>query len=195
MPENKSAEPSADAAEVPAEPGPATAEQVEPEIVERLEAIQSKLSEHQEQALRARAETENVRRRTQRELELARRYGSEGLARELLPVKDSLELAVDVELSHDNREALEKMLEGIELTVKLLSNAFACGSISELNPAPGERFDPELHQAISTVESEEVAAQCVVSVVQKGYRLHDRLLRPAMVIVARAPEGPAPGGQ
>jgi molecular chaperone GrpE len=105
----------------------------------------------------------------------------------LLAVCDSLELARAVDIQHENRTALEKMHEGLDLTLKLVESAFQKFTLTAIDPQ-GEKFDPERHQAISTVESDSVPSGHVVQVVQKGYLLHDRLLRPALVIVAQGQE-------
>jgi molecular chaperone GrpE len=150
-----------------------------------VEALQAELAEANEKFIRAHAEMENVRRRAENEVTKARKFAIENFASELLPVKDSLELASAVEIAEDNADALEKMREGLELTLKMLDKAFEKFNIEELNPAAGDRLDPEAHQAMGTMESTEVEPNCVVNVVQKGYRLNDRLLRPAMVMVAK----------
>lgn len=132
--------------------------------------------------LRERADIENQRRRLQRELEQARRFANEGLLRELLAVCDSLEhgLAVDT----DNAAALR---EGMQLTLKSLNKVVSEHGLKIVDPV-GQPFDPELHQAMSMVPTGEQAPDTVVSVMQKGYVLNDRLLRPALVMVAKAPE-------
>ncbi|HET6587599.1 MAG TPA: nucleotide exchange factor GrpE [Oleiagrimonas sp.] len=132
--------------------------------------------------LRERADIENQRRRLQRELEQARRFANEGLLRELLAVCDSLEhgLAVDT----DNAAALR---EGMQLTLKSLNKVVSEHGLKVVDPV-GQPFDPELHQAMSMVPTGEQAPDTVVSVMQKGYVLNDRLLRPALVMVAKAPE-------
>ncbi len=147
--------------------------------------LQAELDDANEKFVRAHAEMENVRRRADNEVAKARKFAIENFAAELLPVKDSLELASAVEISDDNAEALEKMREGLALTLKMLDKAFEKFNVEELNPAAGDKLDPESHQAMGTMESDEVEPNHVVNVVQKGYRLNDRLLRPAMVMVAR----------
>lgn len=167
----------------------------EPEAAEEaglrseLEQAQQKAAEHWEQLLRTRAELENVRRRGERELENAHKYGIERFARELLPVKDSLEMGLEAARSEGSGS--EKLIEGTELTLKMLQSALEKFGISEVDPA-GEPFNPELHQAMSMAESVEQAPNTVLHVMQKGYLLHDRLIRPAMVVVAKA-AGAEPG--
>ena len=129
--------------------------------------------------LRAKAETENVRRRAQEDVARAHRFGVEGFASELLAVKDSLDAALTVE-----NTSIESFKEGVELTARQLASVFDKFAIREINPE-GEKFDPHRHQAISQVEAD-VEPNTVVSVLQKGYLLHDRVLRPALVVVSRA---------
>jgi molecular chaperone GrpE len=157
-----------------------------PDLDAELQKAQAAAAESEDRYLRAQAEVENIRRRGETEVANARKYAIERFASELLAVKDSLELAEAVNLEHDNKDAVEKMFEGIELTLKLMGNVFEKFEIQEVNPAPGDKFDPERHQAMSTLESAEVAPNHVVNTVQKGYLLNDRLLRPAMVMVAKA---------
>lgn len=135
-----------------------------------------------EEWLRARAETENVRRRAQEDVAKAHRFGIEGFAGALLPVKDSLDAALTVENS-----SIESFKEGVELTARQLAAVLEKFAIREVNPV-GEKFDPHRHEAISQVESD-AEPNTVVSVLQKGYLLHDRVLRPALVSVARARSG------
>jgi molecular chaperone GrpE len=150
-----------------------------------LEATRLKAEEELDKFLRAKAEVDNVRRRAEIDVANARKYGIERLATEMLAVRDSLELARTVDIGQENQNALAKMHEGLDLTLKLMDSVFEKFSLSVINPEH-EKFDPEKHQAVGMVESEQVPAGHVVQVVQKGYLLHDRLLRPAMVIVAKA---------
>jgi len=150
------------------------------EMEPRLAEAEARVAEERDRALRLAAEMENLRRRTTREVENARRYGHERFAEELLPVADSLELALG---SAD--DAPGAVREGLEMTLKLLHDIFANHHIEVIDPV-GEPFDPDFHEAMTTQPSAEVAPDHVLNVVQKGYRLHDRLLRPARVIVSRA---------
>lgn len=158
-----------------------------------LEAARAKAAEDLDKFLRAKAEAENVQRRAQVEIANARKYGIERFAAELLAVRDSLELARTVDIQQENQTALEQMHEGLDLTLKLMDSAFQKFSLTVIDPR-GEKFDPEKHQAMSMVESDEIAPGYVVQVVQKGYLLHDRLLRPAMVLVAKAREAEGSSG-
>lgn len=138
-----------------------------------------------DEALRARAEVDNIRKRSQAEVASIRRYAVEGFARELLGVRDSLDLARGVDLSTADGDVAEKVVEGLDITLKQLDSLMEKFSIQAVEPEVGEKLDPELHQAVSTVESDELEPNCIHQCIQKGYRLHDRLLRPAMVIVAK----------
>lgn len=166
----------------PAE-GPLTLEQARLD----LERLRQQAAEALDKYLRAKAEVDNTRRRAEIDVASARKYGIERFAAELLAVRDSLELARTVDIQQENQTALEKMHEGLDLTLKLMDSAFQKVALTVIDPK-GEKFDPEKHQAVSTVESDTIAPGYVAQVVQKGYMLHDRLLRPAMVIVAKAPD-------
>ncbi|TAK84580.1 MAG: nucleotide exchange factor GrpE [Betaproteobacteria bacterium] len=149
-------------------------------LEELLAETQAKLEQQREQMLRALADTENVRKRLQSEAANAQKYALERFAGELLPVVDSLEAALK---SGD--------VSGIEVTLRQLRGALDKAAIREINPAPGERFDPHRQQAMAAVEAES-EPNTVVAVMQKGYTLHDRVLRPALVTVAKpAVEKPA----
>ncbi len=151
-----------------------------------LQDARNKADEHWNQLLRAKADLDNLRRRAERDVEHAHRYGLERLVQELLPVKDSLELGLSASQGAEG-EAVKGLREGTELTRKMLQNALEKFGVKELNPQ-GERFNPELHQAMSVQERADVEPSTVLLVCQKGYLLHDRLIRPAMVIVSKAPE-------
>lgn len=154
------------------------------ELEAKLAAATAEAEKLREDWLRAKAETDNVRRRGQEEVAKAHRYGIEGFAAALLAVKDSLDAALTVE-----NTSIESFKEGVELTARQLDSVFEKFAIREINPV-GEKFDPHRHQAISQVESDQEPGT-VVTVLQKGYLLNDRVLRPALVIVAKAksPEG------
>ena len=149
-----------------------------PSLEEALKAAELQAAEHHDAWLRAKAETENMRRRASEEADKARKFAVEGFAGELLAVKDSLEAALASDAA-----APEKMREGVELTLKQLSAAFAKYQLVEEQPL-GAKFDPHLHQAIGMVDSDQ-PANTVVTVLQKGYRLAERTLRPALVMVAK----------
>jgi molecular chaperone GrpE len=155
-----------------------------------LQAALAEITELRDKFLRAKAETDNVRRRAENDVASARKYAVESFAAEILSVRDSLDLARSVELDKGSDEAVQKMYEGIELTLKLMDGVLQKFGIALVDPQ-GEKFDPARHQAISMAPSAEVPANHVLSVVQKGYVLKDRLLRPAMVVVSRGAETPA----
>ncbi len=147
-----------------------------------LEASEAKVTEHWDRLLRLQAEMENQRKRAQNETSKARKFALEGIVEDLLPIKDSLELGLQ---ATDGAEPDVKALrEGSELTLKMLSQAFEKNNISEINPVD-EKFDPEFHQAMSMQEIEGKAPNTVAAVMQKGYTLNDRLVRPALVMVSK----------
>lgn len=145
---------------------------------DRILELESELSRAKEDFLRAKAETENTRRRAQADIANAHKYASENFAESLVPVRDSLEAALA-----DTSASLETLKSGVELTLKQLVAAFERARIAEVNPV-GLKFDPKVHQAISMVDAD-TPPNHVVSVLQKGYQLHDRVLRPALVTVAK----------
>ena len=158
------------------------------ELQAEIQRLNEELASAKDQSLRAAAEVDNIRRRSSNEQINIRKYAIEGFASELLAVKDSLDLAEQVELSADNKDVIDKMQEGLSLTLKQLDRAFEKFSIQVISPEKGEKLDPELHQAMTVQQTEEVDNNCVLTIIQKGYKLHDRLLRPAMVVIARKPE-------
>ncbi|MDW5442074.1 nucleotide exchange factor GrpE [Polaromonas sp. SM01] len=143
-----------------------------------LVLLQAKNSELADNFLRAKAEAENARRRADDEIAKARKFAVEGFAESLLPVADSLEAGLAIK-----EASVEQLREGTEATLKQLKSALERNKVVEINPANGERFDPHQHQAISMVPAEQ-EANTVVSVLQKGYLIADRVLRPALVMVA-----------
>ena len=144
---------------------------------------QAEVAEFRDQYLRAVAELENVRRRAERDVENAHRYGVERIARELLAVADSMEMGLDAARQSEDSQAV---VDGFEATLRLLQAVFEKFGITRLD-ALGKPFDPDWHEAMTTQPSEEAPPDTVLAVVQTGYRIHDRLLRPARVIVARQP--------
>ena len=155
-----------------------------------LEEARAKIEELEELHLRARAESDNIRKRAEAEMSNVRKFALEGFARELLTVKDSLELAraVDLEADSSDNSIAAKVAEGLDLTIQQLESTFGHFSIEEVSPEPGDKLDPEQHQAMTIEETTQFEPNRICRVIQKGYLLHDRLLRPAMVIVAKAPE-------
>jgi molecular chaperone GrpE len=153
-----------------------------PSAEERLAELESRHASVSDAYLRAKAEAENTRRRAEEEMSKARKFAVEGFAESLLPVCDSLEAAIALQHS-DNPATPEQMLEGVHATLRQLQSALERNRVLPINPPPGTRFDPHQHQAISMVPSE-AEANTVISVLQKGYLISDRVLRPALVMVA-----------
>jgi molecular chaperone GrpE len=156
-----------------------------------IEALQAQLADAEARAaaakdaqLRAFAELENTRRRLERESQSTLKYANENILRELLGVCDSLELGLKAASASD--DSGKALTEGMQLTYRQLMALLEKSGVQQLDPK-GQPFNPDHHQAMSMAESAEVPPNHVLSVMQKGYRLHDRLLRPAMVVVARAP--------
>jgi molecular chaperone GrpE len=168
------------AQQAPAEAGAAPEEPVAtPTPEEQLAASQQLAQEFQEAFLRAKAETENLRRRAQEDVARAHKFAIESFAEALVPVKDSLEMALLVATP-----SVESLKEGVDMTLKQLSAAFEKNRLQEIKPEKGEKLDPMKHQAISMVPAEQ-EPNTIVSVLQKGYLISDRLLRPALVTVAQ----------
>ena len=152
------------------------------EIIDEIELCRRQAAESHDKYVRIAAELENYRRRAGRDVENARLFGAERLVQALLPVRDSLEAAVSVE-----QVDVEVLLEGKKATLRLLDSAFEQFDIKELDPE-AEPFDPSKHEAITLASSNTVEPDTVLTVVQKGYVMHERLLRPARVIVSKEPD-------
>jgi molecular chaperone GrpE len=150
-------------------------------LEESLKKAEAAAKENYDAWLRAKAETDNARKRAQTDVANAHKYAIENFASELLAVKDALEAALNTE----NR-SLESVTSGVELTLKQLTSVFQKFNLNEINPA-GEKFDPHQHQAINMLETDQ-PPNTVVNVLQKGYSLHDRVIRPALVTVSRQKE-------
>jgi len=159
--------------------GPAETPETMPSLEELLRRAELLAEEHHDAWLRAKAETENVRRRAQDDVLKAHKFASEKFVADILAVKDSLEAA----LANENQSA-ENLRAGVELTLRQLTSVFEKSNVSEINPL-GEKFDPHKHQAISQIDAPGVVANQIVQVLQKGYSLHERIVRPAMVIIAK----------
>jgi len=166
------------AVEYAAEPAEAAHTDTLPSIEEQFRQLELKAAEHYDAWLRAKAEGENIRRRAQEDISKAHKFAVEKFAGELLAVKDSLEAALAVP-----EQTVESFKSGVELTLKQLISAFEKNALVEVNPV-GEKFDPHKHQAIGMVDSEQ-EANTVVTVLQKGYLIAERTLRPALVMVAK----------
>lgn len=153
------------------------------DLAKLLEEAQKKADEHQDQLMRAHAEIENLKRRHTQEIEKAHKYALDKFVAELLAVWDSLELGNAA--AQDENADVAKLREGTELTLKMLGDVMTKFGVEQLNPE-GEPFNPELHQAMSMQPRDDVEPNTVVAVVQKGYSLNGRLVRPAMVMVSQA---------
>lgn len=167
-----------------------TAEDEQGAELSETEALQAQVQDFQEQMLRAQAEMQNVRRRAELDVEKAHKFALEKFVKELLPVADSLEKAVE---STEGQEAAGDLVasirEGVEMTLNLFMNSLKKFNVAQVNPV-GEPFDPQLHEAMSMVPAPDAEPNSVVAVVQKGYTLNERLVRPAMVVVAQAGNAP-----
>jgi len=149
------------------------------ELEARLAEAQAKAAELQDAFLRAKAETENLRRRAQDDVTKAHKFAIEGFAEALLPVRDSLEMALKVDTP-----SVDSLKEGVEMTLKQRNTAFEKNRLLEVAPQAGDKLDPMKHQAISTVPADQ-EVNTIVTVLQKGYTIADRLLRPALVTVSQ----------
>jgi molecular chaperone GrpE len=150
----------------------------ESDLEAQLSATEAKLAEMHDAFMRAKADAENMRRRAQEDVSKAHKFAIEGFAEAMVPVRDSLEMALKVEV-----QTVEAIREGVEMTLKQLSAAFEKNRLLEVMPQAGDKLDPNKHQAVAVVPSEQ-EANTVVTVLQKGYMIADRLLRPAIVTAA-----------
>ncbi len=148
------------------------------------EAVAAALAEQQDMVLRAQAEVQNMRRRCEQDVEKAHKFALEKFGTELLPVMDNLERALQAVTNADD-ESVKALYEGVELTLKGFSETLSKNNIEQLDPQ-GEPFDPQQHEAMSIVENDDVEPNTVLTVVQKGYLLNGRVIRPAMVMVAKS---------
>lgn len=178
-----------DASQAGEQAQPAQPEPAHDEVAQLQARLATLEQEHRDQLLRLQAEMENTRRRAAQDVDKAHKFALEKFAQELLPVKDSLELGLLASTSHD--EAVAKLREGMELTLKMLGSCMEKFGIVEVSPQ-GQPFNPEHHQAMTMQESSEHQPNTVMHVMQKGYLLNERLLRPAMVVVSKAPAEPPP---
>jgi molecular chaperone GrpE len=150
-----------------------------------IEALRKQVAEQVDKFVRARAETENVRKRAEADVAAAHKYAIERFAGEVLAVRDSLEHARAVDMQASG--VVAKVMEGIDLTIRLTDSIFEKFGLVPVAPAAGEKFDPERHQAMGLTETTDYPANSVVSLMQRGYLLNGRLLRPALVFVSKAP--------
>jgi molecular chaperone GrpE len=153
---------------------------------EQIERLEEELAIAKDAVLRAQADSQNVTRRAEQDVEKARKFALERFCGELLPVVDNLERALEAAVGDD--DIVKPIAEGVELTLKSFHDALKKFHIAVVDPA-GEPFDPQLHQAMSMVENGEVEPNTVIAVMQKGYTLNGRLVRPAMVMVSKSPAG------
>jgi len=160
---------------------------------DELSRLREESAKIKDQALRALAEAENIRKRTQRELEDTAKYAIAGFARDLVGVVENLQLALAhiPQEARESNEMLKNLGQGVEMTMNELLRIFERNGIARINPV-GEKFDHNFHQAVSQIENAELSPGTVMQVLQAGYIIHDRLLRPAMVIVSKAPPAPPP---
>jgi molecular chaperone GrpE len=164
--------------------------EVQLDEVSELDALKEQLQDSQEQMLRLQAEMQNVRRRAEMDVQKAHKFALEKFVKELLPVADSLEKAVE---STEGQEAAGELVasirQGVEMTLNLFVSSLKKFNVEPLNPV-GEPFDPQQHEAMSMVPAPDAEPNSVVAVVQKGYLLNGRVVRPAMVMVAKAQDAP-----
>jgi len=152
-----------------------------------LAAAKSEAEKYRDMALRAEAEMQNLRRRSERDVQNAHKFGAERLIQNLLPVVDSLEKAVEASQQAETAED-DPQLEGLKLCLKLFTDVLTKEGIEVVDPL-GQPFDPNVHEALSMIENPDMEPNSVMAVIQKGYRLHERLVRPAMVMVSKSPAG------
>ena len=157
------------------------------ETLQKLAQAETLILHQKDEVLRVQAEMQNLRRRTEQDVEKAHKFGQERLSTELLAVMDNLERALQVSMDRDD-EAVKGLLQGVELTLKSFVDCFRKFGIEQIDPL-GEPFDPQLHQAMVMQDNPNVEPNTVTAVMQKGYSLHGRVIRPAMVMVSKAPVG------
>jgi len=167
-------------------PGAAEVQADRPEnaaAVDEVAALQEELARHREAMLRMQAEMDNQGKRLQREAERSRKFALERVMKELLDVRDSMERGLE---AADDTATVESLREGQQLTLRMLAKVMADNGLELIDPK-GEPFDPELHEAMTVLPSADVHENTILEVLQKGFRLHDRLIRPARVVVSRKP--------
>ncbi len=154
-------------------------------LEQELADAQTEIAKLKDAFLRAKAEEDNVRRRTEKEVANSRKFAVEGFAKEMLSVYDSLKLALNAQHDEAEKESVKGLYEGVEITLKQLQTAMGKFGVEEIVPEVGAKLDPNLHQAMSMIESDDVESGGIINVIQSGFQLHDRLLRAAMVVVAK----------
>jgi len=187
---NEQAEELKDAAEASVEEVLAGEQDTEQGEVTELDSLKAQVQEFQEQMLRTQAEMQNIRRRAEMDVEKAHKFALEKFVKELLPVADSLEKAVESTEGQENAgDLVASIRQGVGMTLSLLESSLKKFNVEPLNPV-GEPFNPQQHEAMSMVPAPNAEPNSVVAVVQKGYLLNGRVVRPAMVMVAKAQDAP-----
>lgn len=194
--QNSTAEQPTEAVEGVVEQATEVEAQEEGEVValqQALEAAEAKAEDNYQLALRTKAEAENIRRRAEQDVEKARKFALDRFVDSLVPVVDSLEMGLQA--ATGDEESVSKLREGTELTLKMFLDVLEKNGVQQINPQ-GKPFNPQLHEAMSMQESADFEANTVMAVFQKGFVLNDRLIRPARVVVAKAPaDAPAAGDE
>ncbi len=160
----------------------ATAEITIESLSEQIETLKTQVADSLDKAVRAQAELDNVRKRTTRDVENAHKYALDKFINELLPVLDSMELGI---IASVEGEDVNSLREGLELTLKMFCSSLEKSGVHPVNPQKGDKFNPDQHEAVTVQEVDDAESGVVVTTLQKGYELNGRLIRPAMVIVAK----------
>lgn len=160
----------------------ATAEITIESLLKQIETLKTQVADSLDKAVRAQAELDNVRKRTTRDVESAHKYALDKFINELLPVLDSMELGIVASVEVDDVNSLR---EGLELTLKMFCSSLEKSGVHPVNPQKGDKFNPDQHEAVTVQEVDDAESGVVVTTLQKGYELNGRLIRPAMVIVAK----------
>ncbi len=164
----------------------ATAEITVESLSEQIDALKTSVTDSLDKAVRARAELENVRKRATRDIENAHKYALEKFINELLPVLDSMELGINASINTSEEEVdICSLHEGLELTMKMFCSSLEKSGVNPVDPQKGDKFNPDQHEAVTVQEVDDVESGTVITTLQKGYELNGRLIRPAMVIVAK----------
>lgn len=154
------------------------------ELENRLTAMEQQVAEYRELSARLQADMDNLRKRTEREVQHAHRYGVSSLLQDLIPVLDSMVRALQEPVAADDKAA-QALYQGLEMTLEMLNKTIKKHGVETIDPEPGQLFDPDTQEAMSMVPTPGAESNTVVNVLQKGYRLHDRVIRAAMVVVAQ----------
>jgi len=164
----------------------ATVEITVESLSEQIEALKTSATDSLDKAVRAQAELDNVRKRAIRDIENAHKYALEKFINELLPVLDSMELGINASINTSGEEVdICSLHEGLELTMKMFCASLEKSGVNPVDPQKGDKFNPDQHQAVTVQEVDDVESGTVITTLQKGYELNGRLIRPAMVIVAK----------